>query len=154
MTLEGDCSLTELMAAAADQCVERITGDLTIARTNGGLSADQIETLRHLTGLGDDLRIRDNAGLLDLSGLENLTEVGGLLYIGSNESLETLEGLDNLSRVGQRIAIYGNESLGSLQGLRNLRTVVDVDIKGCGFCFTALMKESGTPIPGTNVLWV
>ena len=128
VTLEGDFSLTELMAAA-DQCVERITGDLTIERTNGGLSADQIEALRHLTGLGDDLRIRDNAGLLDLSGLENLTEVGGLLYIGSNESLETLDGLDNLSRVGQRIAIYGNESLGSLQGLRNLRTVVDVDIK-------------------------
>jgi len=26
--------------------------------------------------------------------------------------------------------------------------------KGCGFCFTQFLHKRGTPIPGTNVLWV
>ncbi|MDP7221013.1 MAG: transposase [Arenicellales bacterium] len=25
---------------------------------------------------------------------------------------------------------------------------------GCGFCFTQFLHKRGTPIPGTNVLWV
>ena len=127
-TLEGDFSLTELVGATADQCVERIVGNLNIESTNSVLTPKQLATLRHLTEIEGSLRIRGNSAIVDLSGLENLTDVGGLLYIGRNEHLETLDGLDNLVRVGQRLTVWGNASLGDLRGLTNLRTAVNVDI--------------------------
>jgi hypothetical protein len=108
-----------------------IGGDFNIGCSNyywtGNPLLTNLSGLNSLTSIGNSLRICNNQGLTDISGIENLTSVENI-YISSNDNLSHLLGLQGVTNVNGYISINWNNSLNSLNGLNNLTTVGSLSI--------------------------
>jgi hypothetical protein len=121
--LDGGDRLEEL------ECVEVITGDLSISDTQVK-SLEPLGSLVHVLGdVSIAYRVGSSMRLESLHGLEQLTEVGGELELSSLPRLESLEPLGALVRVGGRLRLHGLSRLDSFDGLGALESIGgDLDI--------------------------
>lgn len=77
-----------------------------------------LQGLESVETLGS-LEIRDNPGLVDLSGLDGLSSVSADAWLVGNAKLASLDGLQALTEVGG-LQIEGHPQLASLDGLQAL----------------------------------
>jgi hypothetical protein len=95
-----------------------------LAPNMAGLSIIGLPLLSDLQGLEGvealgSLEIRDNAGLVDLSGLDGVTSVSDQVWLVGNAKLASLDGLQALTEVGS-MWIEDHPQLSSLDGLQAL----------------------------------
>ncbi|MBC5773845.1 hypothetical protein H8S95_07205 [Pontibacter sp. KCTC 32443] len=118
-------SQQEVDAFAAKGYTE-INGSLTI----GAMSETDItnlQGLKSLTKVSDELSILRNINLASLDGLHNIATVGSRLFVYQNTTLKNLDGLNGLSSVGslqpdknrRGITIDMNPALLNVDGLAN-----------------------------------
>ncbi|PCC70645.1 Receptor L domain-containing protein [Nannocystis exedens] len=99
-----------------------------------GLSISGLPLLTDLQGLESvealgRLELRDNAGLVDLSGLDGLSSVSDHAWLLDNAKLATLDGLQALVQAGE-LQISGNPQLATLDGLQTLTQVATLRFEG------------------------
>lgn len=118
-------SQQEVDAFAAKGYTE-INGSLTIgAMTETDIT--NLQSLKSLTKVSDELIIRRNVNLASLDGLHNIVTVGSKLLIYGNAMLQNLDGLNGLTSVGslqpdenrRGISIDMNQALENVDGLAN-----------------------------------
>lgn len=141
IVVEGNHSYKEAKELCSQGQGVILQGDLYIVDLQ---TVENLQGLECICGLGEDLLIWGNAGLLDLSGLEPLTSIGGHLVIGSSEfygdpkleiidktcgsfytknQLTSLGGLDNLESVGGFVVVRCNPKLIALGPIPKLKSV-------------------------------
>ena len=97
-----------------------------------------------LSCVGDDLIFEENESLSELNSFGELTKVGHQLQIRYNESLETINGFQKLSVIEDDLEIHENESLTVVLGFSRLENVHNN--------FEILNNEALTTINGFNAL--
>ena len=122
---------TSLISLSGLDNLTTIGEDFNIGCSNyswtGNLLLNNLSGLNSLTTIGNSLRVCNNHGLADLSGIENLTSVENI-YISWNDSLINLTGLQGVTNVNGYISFNWNNLLNSLHGLNNLTTVGDLTL--------------------------
>src|SRR6267154_3701739 len=110
---------------ATHGCTE-ITGTLTIS----GNDITNLDSLRSLTRVGQDLIISNNPNLIDLTGLSSLTYVGAGgagpypgAHITYNPKLPNLDGLNKLAFIAGMLEISNNDTLTNMDGLSLLGSI-------------------------------
>jgi hypothetical protein len=86
-----------------------------------------LQGLESVEALGS-LEIRDNAGLVDLSGLDGVTSVSDQVWLVDNAKLASLDGLQALTQVGS-MWIENNPQLSSLAGLQALTQATNLRLE-------------------------
>lgn len=104
-----------------------ISGELNIIARHPDVKV--LDEPSDLTKVGS-LLVSSNASLKNLQFLKNLSTVDEDIIIRYNESLETLEGLENIISVSDDVYIHDNGALISLKGLDNLESANDLTISG------------------------
>lgn len=104
-----------------------------LAPSMAGLAISGLPLLADLQGLESvealgSLEIRDNAGLVDLSGLDGVTSVSDQVWLGDNAKLASLDGLQALTQVGS-MWIENNLQLSSLAGLQALTQATNLRLE-------------------------
>jgi len=93
--------------------------------------------LTRLASVSFDLRIYENAALVNLDGLSGLSSVGLNLYVYDNASLADIDGLSGLSSLGDYLHIVDNPRLPTCAAealvarLRSLGWMGDADTGTC-----------------------
>lgn len=82
-----------------------------------GSDITNLDSLRQIKSIGQDITIFSNPVLNDISGLMNLTSVGSYVDISFNPSLTTLDGLSGLRSIGGYLGIYSNNILDNIDAL-------------------------------------
>lgn len=117
--------------------------DSYIAVSAGMLRIGECEKLQNINGLknltfvGDNLYLINDPSLNDISGFSNLSELNGRLYITNNASLPNLNGLEKLTAIPSGIEIDNNQALYDINGLKNVTT-----INGAGGVSLLLIKNN------------
>ncbi|MEP6726494.1 MAG: hypothetical protein ABJC98_11780 [Bacteroidota bacterium] len=83
----------------------------------------QLNGLKHMVFIGEDLQLINNAALKDISGLANLSEIHGELYVVNNPSLTNLNGLEKIDTLQDGVVIDNNAALRDISSLHNLRFI-------------------------------
>ncbi len=107
-----DLRITDATNPASVECVERVTGNLTIGPTT---TLTDLSILSELREVGGSIELHGNLSLTSLEGLEQL-ESASWLHVRRNNALGDLHGLDGLTTVSH-ITIANNDALTSLAGL-------------------------------------
>jgi len=97
-----------------------ISGSLVIS--DGTNIINNLDSLKYITQVNEDLRITNCDNLVDLSGLENLTVIGEDLLIRGNGNLENFNGLNGLTSIGTQLTIRENSLLEDISALSMLST--------------------------------
>ena len=82
-----------------------------------------INGLKSLTAVGQDLVLTNNYSLTDISGLAKLSTISGRLYVINNTSLQNLNGLGQIKSIPDGLEITSNMLLEDLSGLSNLNLI-------------------------------
>lgn len=90
-----------------------ISGSLIIS----GDDITELDGIRSLKVVSDNLTIIDNGNLLSLYGLHELINVGGKVCIANNDNLGSLNWLSNLVYIENDFIVYNNKSLISYYGV-------------------------------------
>lgn len=112
--------------------------DSYFAASAGMLRIGECAKLQNLNGLkrlsfvGDNLYIIDNPVLTDITGLSNVSQVYGTLYVVNNASLTNLNGLEAIQTLPSGVDIRENPVLRDISGLRNLSVIGGDDGYGIG----------------------
>lgn len=82
-----------------------------------------IAVLSQIETIDEELIIKENPILTDLTGLENIRSINAFMEIKDNENLISLRGLDSLRNVNSFVNITNNHSLETLSGLEKLNMI-------------------------------
>jgi hypothetical protein len=130
LKIEDNASLSTLEGLAHTLL---LGDDLSVARNPQLSSLQGLPDDIQMTGIGADVYIRHNNGLISLVGLHGLITVPGDFKIENNASLPNLDGLQNLQRVGSELVgqfkIAGNGSMSRTWGASSLVEAHDLRIE-------------------------
>lgn len=112
----------DLFVATYPAC-QALPGGLHIGTTTSNTVSDITDLSGlQLTSIGGDLRVQNNAVLLDLDGLDMLTSVSGGVTIFNNDALTDV-GLSALASIGKNLSILNNDGLTGITGLSTLTSI-------------------------------
>ena len=103
--------------------------DSYVAASAGTLRIGECPKLQNINGLknmifvGDDLYLINNSSLTDISGLASLSTISGRLYVINNPKLQNLNGLGQIKTLPDGVEITNNISLQNISGLGNLSAI-------------------------------
>lgn len=128
-SLQGLHNLASINSLNISSCNALISLDgldslisLNSLRIEGNDSLETFNGLDALTTLSENLRITQNASLINLNALSDSLGSLSELNISNNETLKTLTGINSLSNVGH-LTLSGMPELTSIDALSNLKRV-------------------------------
>lgn len=116
-------SQAEVDALGATGC-QIVVGNLDI----WGSDITNLDSLRSITSVGQNLYIRYNASLASLNGLSSLTNVGRKLELSRNDILTNIDGLSGITSV-ETLYLYGNAALTAVDVFSNITSVSSIIIE-------------------------
>ena len=113
-----------LLSSVASDNLTNIWGNVEI---EGNESLVDLNFLRKLKGVYQDLVIWENDALTDISALSNFTFIAQSFKLIDNDALKSSAGLENISIVSFEMLIRGNDLLEDIQ-MQKLDTAGEIDI--------------------------